>query len=112
EVVKQKDGKPSIVEQTFRDLAAKTNLFDVEHSRDVSTLTEDKLMQTDIVVLYTPSTPEKPLPMNPEHLAAWVKGGGKFLGIHPATDTFHGVPTYTKLINGEVEAHPWTQDTP
>src|SRR5688572_31920755 len=32
EVVKQKDGKPSIVEQTFRDLSFKTNLFDVEHS--------------------------------------------------------------------------------
>src|SRR6188472_3830968 len=66
EVVKQKDGKPSIVEQTFRDLAAKTNLFDVEHSRDASILTPEKLKQTDIVVLYTTSTLEKHLPTDPQ----------------------------------------------
>src|SRR5688500_3323319 len=111
DVVKEKDGKPSIVHQTFKDLAAKTGLFELEHSRDASMLTQDKLKSSDIVVFYTTSTHEKHLPMDPEHLAAWVKGGGKFLGIHPATDTFHGVPVYTKLINGEFQAHPWNQDT-
>lgn len=112
EVVKPtKDGKPSIVHRTFQELADKTGLFELEHSRDASILTEEKLKDTDIVVFYTTSTHEKHLPMNPEHLAEWVKAGGKFLGIHPATDTFHGVPVYTKLINGEFQAHPWNQGT-
>src|SRR5687767_15853822 len=59
ETVKEKDGKPSIVHQTFKDLAAKTGLFDLEHSRDASILTQDKLKSTDIVVFYTTSTDRK-----------------------------------------------------
>src|SRR5687767_15258370 len=59
EVVKEKDGKPSIVHQTFKDLAAKTGMFDLEHSRDASILTQDKLKNTDIVVFYTTSTDRK-----------------------------------------------------
>ena len=107
DVVKQKEGKPSVVEQTFRALAEKTKRFDVEHSRDASILTPEKLKATDIVVFYTTSTAEKHLPMKAQDLADWVNAGGLFLGIHPATDTFHGEPVYTKLINGEFQSHPW-----
>jgi type 1 glutamine amidotransferase len=105
DVVKPKDGKASVVEQTFQAMADKTKLFELEHSRDASILTADKLKQTDIVVFYTTGD----LPMKPDDLAAWVKAGGLFMGIHPATDTFHNHPTYLKLINGEFQAHPWNQ---
>jgi putative membrane-bound dehydrogenase-like protein len=107
EVVKQKDGKPSLVETTFNQLAQKSRLFKVEHSRDASILTTEKLKQTDVVVLYTTGV----LPMKPEDLDAWVKEGGKFLGIHPATDTYHNTEIFQKLIGGEFIDHPWNQDT-
>src|SRR5688572_22454164 len=92
EVVKQKDGKPSLVETTFNQLAQKRRLFKVEHSRDASILTAEKLKQTDVVVLYTTGV----LQMKPEDLDAWVKEGGKFLGIHPATDTYHNTEILQK----------------
>jgi putative membrane-bound dehydrogenase-like protein len=108
DVVKPRPGdKPSIVHQTFLDLAAKTGLFDVEHSRDASILTPEKLKQTEIVVFYTTGTADKQLPMKAEDLDAFVNNGGKFLGIHPATDTFHNTPVYQKLIGGEFVDHPW-----
>lgn len=107
EVVKQKEGKPSVVEATFNALADKTGMFVVEHSRDASILTPDKLKETDIVVFYTTGV----LPMKPDDLDAWIAAGGKFLGIHPATDTFHDTPVYQKLIGGQFQSHPWNQNT-
>ena len=51
--------------------------------------------------------------LTPEQIKAlvqWVQDGGSFLGIHSATDTLHGNSDYLGLINGEFQAHPWTQD--
>jgi putative membrane-bound dehydrogenase-like protein len=103
-VVKPREGnKPSVVEQGFIDLAAKTGMFDLEHSRDASILTPEKLKQTDIVVFYTTGI----LPMNPQDLADWVQAGGKFMAIHCGSDTFHDTPAYLNLVCGEFVAHPW-----
>jgi putative membrane-bound dehydrogenase-like protein len=111
DVVKPKDGKPSVVQRTFQELAGRTGMFELEHSRDARVLAPEKLKTVDIVVFYTTGTPGKQLPMNAQDLTDWVNAGGKFLGLHSATDTFHGVPAYTKMINGEFQAHPWNQDT-
>ena len=108
DVVKQKDGKPSLVETTFNAMADKSKLFEVQHSRDASILTADKLKNTDVLVLYTTGD----LPMKPQDLDEWVKNGGLLLGIHPATDTFHNTEVFQKLIGGEFVAHPWNADTP
>jgi len=106
DVVKQKDGKPCVVEVVFKELADKTKLFSVESIRDASLITPEKLKDAQIVVFYTTGD----LPLNLDAFEKWLSEGGSFLGIHCATDTLHGNPKYLNIINGEFEAHPWTQD--
>src|SRR5687767_12792048 len=90
EVVVRKDGKPNVVERTFDALADRSKLFTVEASQDASILTPEKLKQTDVVVFYT----TEKISTDPQAIDAYVKAGGKLLGIHPATDTFHGDTTW------------------
>lgn len=35
----------------------------------------------------------------------WMEQGGRFVGIHSATDTFHDDPTYVAMIGGEFLTH-------
>lgn len=42
-----------------------------------------------------------------ENLMAFVKGGGGFVGIHAATDTFYEWAEYGEMINGYFNGHPW-----
>jgi putative membrane-bound dehydrogenase-like protein len=110
-VVTTPPGESSLVEQIFDQLAEKGN-FTVEKTRDAKILTPEKIKSAQLIVFYTTGE----LPMSEEAFKAfdqWIKDGGAFLGIHPATDTFHKPPfhdAYNNIINGEFEAHPWTQD--
>ena len=112
DVVKPKEGKPSRVDEIFDKLAGEAKLFTAEKTRDASTITPEKLKNTRLIVFYTTGE----LPMTEEQFKAfdqWIKDGGAFLGIHSATDTFHKPPFhdgYNKIINGEFDGHPWTQD--
>src|SRR5438045_1833738 len=54
DVVKSaQDGGPSRVVRTFNELAQRTNLFTVETTDDVDTLTSQKLKGTKLVAFYT-----------------------------------------------------------
>ena len=46
-----------------------------------------------------------------ENLMAFVKGGGGFVGIHAATDTFYEWAEYGEMINGYFDGHPWGAGT-
>ncbi len=46
-----------------------------------------------------------------ENLMAYVKGGGGFVGIHAATDTFYEWAEYGQMINGYFDGHPWGAGT-
>lgn len=35
----------------------------------------------------------------------WINNGGSFVGVHSATDTFHGDPDFLNLIRGEFQGH-------
>src|SRR5687768_9129634 len=59
DVVKEKDGKPSVVNTTINKLADSLGL-DYEHSRDASILTAEKLKDTQIVVLHDEHGREAP----------------------------------------------------
>ena len=83
--------------------------FDVTVSHDASTLTADMLAGYDAVVFYTTGE----LPMREEGKAAmlaYVRGGGGFVGVHSATDTFYDWPDYLALIGGYFDGHPWRQE--
>ncbi len=45
------------------------------------------------------------------NLMAFIKGGGGFIGIHSATDTFYQWPEYGEMMNGYFWGHPWSSST-
>ena len=96
-------------EAVFSRLAAESDQFDLTVSRDASTLTADTLSQYDAVVFFTTGE----LPMDAAQkaaLLAYVRGGGGFVGVHSATDTFYEWPGYLALIGGYFDGHPWHQE--
>ncbi len=38
-------------------------------------------------------------------LLDWIKAGGGFVGIHAASDTFHGSPEFIAMLGGEFKTH-------
>ncbi len=90
-------------------IATESGLFDVTVSHDASTLTVDTLARYAAVVFYTTGE----LPMGDEGkaaLLAYVRGGGGFVGVHSATDTFYEWPDYLALIGGYFDGHPWREE--
>lgn len=55
-------------------------------------------------VIFANTTGDLPLP-DKEGFIAWIKEGHAFLGMHSASDTFHGYPEFIKMIGGEFDGH-------
>jgi hypothetical protein len=55
-------------------------------------------------VVFASTTGDLPLP-DREAFLAWIADGHGFVGIHAATDTFHGWPPYLEMIGGEFQKH-------
>ncbi len=55
-------------------------------------------------VIFANTTGNLPLP-DPQAFVDWVKSGKGFVGMHSATDTFHGFPPYIEMIGGEFLMH-------
>jgi uncharacterized protein len=68
-------------------------------------ITEDGLSGIDAVAFANTSGD---LSFTDEGRAAffrWVRRGGAVIGLHSATDTFHGDPEYLRLIGAEFDTH-------
>ena len=82
--------------------------FEVATTEDVSVFTTEKLRGFGAVMFFT--TGELPLTdAHKQALLDFVRGGGGFLGVHSATDTFYQWLEYGKLIGGYFDQHPWHQ---
>lgn len=68
-----------------------------------SMMTISALRGVDVVV-FANTTGDLPLP-SPEDFLAWVAAGHAFIGVHSASDTFHGFPAYLDMLGGEFESH-------
>ncbi len=55
-------------------------------------------------IIFANTTGDLPLP-DKEAFIAWVKNGGAFVGMHSASDTFHGFPPYIEMLGGEFQTH-------
>jgi type 1 glutamine amidotransferase len=55
-------------------------------------------------VAFVSTTGNLPIPDMPGFLA-WIQAGGAFIGIHAASDTFHGSPEFIAMLGGEFEHH-------
>jgi uncharacterized protein len=55
-------------------------------------------------VAFVSTTGDLPIP-DKQGFLDWIKAGHGFIGIHAASDTFHGWPGYIDMLGGEFEHH-------
>jgi len=81
--------------------------YKVDYARTDAELTQkmsaDGLKSYDGVV-FASTTGDLPLP-SPQAFLDWVKAGHAFIGIHSASDTFHGFRPYLEMLGGEFKQH-------
>ena len=66
-------------------------------------LSPDSLKNYDAVI-FANTTGDLPIP-DREGFQAWIKSGKAFIGLHAASDTFHGWPDYAQFVGGEFAGH-------
>jgi type 1 glutamine amidotransferase len=55
-------------------------------------------------VVFASTTGDLPIP-DRQGFLDWIKAGHAFIGIHAASDTFHGWPGYIDMLGGEFQHH-------
>jgi len=55
-------------------------------------------------VVFASTTGDLPLP-DKQGFLDWIKAGHAFIGLHAASDTFHGYPEFIAMIGGEFAHH-------
>ncbi|MFZ0826453.1 MAG: ThuA domain-containing protein [Verrucomicrobiia bacterium] len=55
-------------------------------------------------VVFASTTGDLPIP-DPQGFLDWIKAGHAFIGIHAASDTFHGFPEFIEMLGGEFAHH-------
>ncbi len=116
EMVKRDGDSLSVAEKVMEAVAARYGA-PITLTKDADVLTPESLKKYTIVVFYTAGDLTKPTkdggkPAGPGGMDAvvdWVKGGGAFVGIHPATATYMGtngeITPYIQMIGGEFDKH-------
>jgi type 1 glutamine amidotransferase len=66
-------------------------------------LSPDSLKNYDGVI-FASTTGDLPIP-DKQGFLDWIKAGHAFIGIHAASDTFHGWPGYIDMLGGEFKHH-------
>jgi type 1 glutamine amidotransferase len=115
-VIKVTDGKPSIVENAVREMAAKYK-FDLTASKDGRIFDSKEFHDYAGVIFFTTGVlteegTDKNPPMSPQGKQSFldaVHNGLGFVGIHAATDTFHTPPDPEDLSNRYI-AHGESKD--
>ncbi len=95
-------------QQVIAGIAARTRWFDVAFARDeaqmADALSTDSLRAAKLV-MFVNTTGELQLPSR-NALLDWIAGGGSFIGVHSASDTWHEWPEYIAMLGGEFDHHP------
>jgi type 1 glutamine amidotransferase len=70
---------------------------------ELQKLSPENLKKYDGVV-FASTTGDLPIP-DKQGFLDWIKAGHAFIGIHAASDTFHGWPEYIDMLGGEFAHH-------
>jgi uncharacterized protein len=87
----------------FDGLGRRSRRYSVIHLRGAAELTPARLKHASAVV-FALTSGELPLPDRPA-LLRFVRDGGAFVGVHSASDTFHGWPGYARMLGAEFRRH-------
>jgi len=83
--------------------------FEATCTNDVATVDWSDLSRWDAISFCT--TGELPIPdAGKDNLIERIRGGGAFVGIHNATDTFYQFAPYGEMLGGYFNGHPWHQE--
>jgi uncharacterized protein len=117
-------------EKIIGELAQKSGLFTVDYARvenndaqfkgadgkpdkakyeaAIQGVLAEKLSPTALkrydAVVFANTTGDLPVP-DRQALLDWIKSGKGFVGVHAASDTFHGYPAFIDMIGGEFKQH-------
>lgn len=94
-------------EKVIEEIGKIDENFTVDYARtdeDLALKMTAKALQTYDGVVFANTTGDLPLPDKNAFLD-WVKAGNAFVGVHAATDTFHGFSPFIEMIGGEFSAH-------
>lgn len=79
--------------------------FDAQLRASLSKLSPDNLRAKKIDgVIFANTTGDLPLPDN-QGFIKWIEDGHAFIGMHSASDTFHGFSGYLDMLQGEFATH-------
>src|SRR5687767_12468717 len=101
-----------LAEKVIAGIGEQSGLFTVEYARGgadgkgtdgMDKLSADALKNYDGVI-FANTTGDLPLP-DKEAFVKWIQSGKAFIGMHSATDTFHGYPEFVEMIGGEFLTH-------
>jgi type 1 glutamine amidotransferase len=77
--------------------------WDQKLKAELQKLSPESLKNYD-AVMFVSTTGNLPIP-DQQGLLDWIKTGHAFIGIHAATDTFHGWPEFVEMLGGEFAHH-------
>jgi type 1 glutamine amidotransferase len=94
-------------ETAIRDIGLADGLYATDYCRtadDVRRLLTPQGLASYRTVVFANTTGNLPIPDLAAFLA-WIAGGGGFVGIHSASDTYHDQPAYLAMLGGEFVTH-------
>jgi type 1 glutamine amidotransferase len=77
--------------------------FDEKLKTVLQKLSPENLKNYDGVI-FASTTGDLPIP-DKQGFLDWIKAGHAFIGVHAASDTFHGWPAYAEMLGGEFAHH-------
>ncbi len=106
--VEQPAGKPATPKATASDAdkaayQSAEDAWEVTLKAALQKLSPESLAHYDGVA-FVSTTGDLPIP-DKQGFLDWLKAGHAFIGIHAASDTFHGWPGYIDMIGGEFLHH-------
>jgi type 1 glutamine amidotransferase len=96
-----------VAEKLVEQLGTESGAFTTEFARtdeDLASKMTPKTLEGFHGVLFASTTGDLPLP-DRQGFLDWIAGGRAFVGVHAATDTYHGWPPYLEMIGGEFKSH-------
>jgi type 1 glutamine amidotransferase len=108
DLVQQPPGKPDKLKKgaTAEEKAvnqAAEGKWEITLKRELEKLSPANLKNYDGVI-FASTTGDLPLP-DKQGFLDWIKAGHAFIGIHAASDTFHGFPEFIAMLGGEFAHH-------
>jgi len=88
-------------------LGAQSPDFDIVPVASSRALTTAALRRAQAVVFLSTTGELRMGPSGLQRLLAWIRGGGAFVGLHAASNTFPQRPQFARMLGAQFKAHPF-----